>query len=446
MKAGAMQGFDNGRRATTTARVGAVVASLAVAVAATIVGFPAANAADGPVPGGYRVVAREALEPGVDHLTLRQDQPGQNVHVARLAPGVATRLRPVLSSDVLSGPAAGPETTSSMCGRVRCVLAVNGDFMGSGGALVGSMVSRGELITTPGIPHAQLNLSASGRATFGEGLDFRAQVTTPDGQSLGVQRVNRPLLDGGVNLYSRRFGPSTLTAPGTTEVILQLPSAAVLPSGPTAVRAVTLQSGGNTSIGAGQVVLAGRGAGAQAVTAFAQRAVQGASLVVQTAALQSTGGSPQLLAGGQVAYPSGNRDAFTQSRFPRTMVGTTAAGETLLVTVDGRQNGSSGFTLLEATNFMAGLGAVDAINLDGGGSTTFVTGGTVRNKPSDGSERRVVSALALVPPAQAGTLPAQVPSEPRATPTDPASVLPNLVNSLLQPVLNLLSGQPQPTG
>jgi len=440
-----MPKFGNALRARSTARVGASSIALVVAAAATIVGFPAANAADGPVPPGYRVIGREALEAGVDHLTLRQDSPAQTVHVARLAPGLANRLRPVLSSDVLTGPAAGPETTSSMCARVRCVLAVNGDFMGQDGALVGSMVSRGELVATPGIPHAQLNLDGAGRATFGEGLDFRTQLDTPDGQSLGVQRVNRPLPDGGVNLYSRRWGPSTLTQPGTTEVVLQLPNAAVLPSGTTAVKAVTLQSGGNTPIGAGQVVLAGRGAGAQAVTAFAQRAVQrGASLVVQTAALQSTGGSPQLLDGGRISFPSANRDSFTQSRFPRTMVGTTAAGETLLVTVDGRQGGSSGFTLVEAANFMAGLGAVNAINLDGGGSTTFVAGGTVRNQPSDGGERRVVSALALVPPGQAGTLAAGTPSEPRATPTDPASLLPDLLNTLLQPVLNLLSGQPQP--
>ncbi|MDP1807159.1 MAG: hypothetical protein Q8K72_18425, partial [Acidimicrobiales bacterium] len=99
-----------------------------------------AQAADGPIPAGYRVVGREQLEPGVDYLTLRRDQPAQNVHVARLAPGLSNRLRPVLSSDVMTGPAAGPETTSSMCARVRCVVAVNGDFAGPGGALVGAMV------------------------------------------------------------------------------------------------------------------------------------------------------------------------------------------------------------------------------------------------------------------------------------------------------------------
>ena len=425
-------------------RPGALAASLIMAVVATVVALPA-RAVGGPIPPGYRVVARESVEAGIDHLTLRSEQPAQNVHVARLAPGVANRLRPVLSSDVLTGPASGPETTSSMCARTQCAVAINGDFMGPGGALVGSMVSRGELIATPGIPHVQLSLDASGRGTIGEGLDWRARASTPDGQALEVQRVNRPLIGDGINLYSRRFGSSTLTDAAAVEVILQLASTDVLPSGVTPVRAVTLRSGGNAAIGTGQVVLAGRGAGGQALAAFAQRAARlGASLTVLTAASQSAGASPHLLAQGQLGFPAGDRDSFTQGRHPRTMAGVTPAGETLLVTVDGRQSGSAGLSLLEAANLMAGLGASDAVNLDGGGSTTFVTGGTVRNRPSDGSERRVVSALAVVPAGQAAPLPATAPAGPRTAPTDPASLLPDLVNALLRPVLNLLAGQPQP--
>ncbi len=414
-----------------------------MAVTATVVAVPAR--AEGPVPAGYRVVAQERLEAGVHHLTLRGEQPGQNVHVARLAPGVANRLRPVLSSDVLTGPSSGPETTSSMCARARCVVAVNGDFTGPGGALVGSMISAGELVATPGIPHVQLSLDAAGRGTIGEGLDFRVQVGSPGGQAVSAFRVNRPLIGDSVNLYSRRWGPSTLTDTATTEVVLQLDSDQVLPRGTTQIRGATLRSGGNSLIGPGQVVLSGRGAGAQAVAAFAQSAAQrGGSLLVQTAATQSTGASPHLLDNGRPGYPVADPDPFVQGRHPRTMVGITAAGETLLVTVDGRQSGSAGLTLAEATNLMAGLGAVDAVNLDGGGSTTFVTGGTVRNQPSDGGQRRVVSALVLVPPGQAAPTPAGPPAAPRTAPTDPASLLPDLVNALLQPILNLLGGQPQP--
>ncbi|HUR22766.1 MAG TPA: phosphodiester glycosidase family protein [Acidimicrobiales bacterium] len=412
-------------------------------MSATAVVPLAARAADVPVPAGYRVVEREELEPGVEHLTLRRDQPAQNVHIARLAPGMSNRLRPVLSGDVMTGPAAGPETTSSMCARVRCVVAVNGDFAGPGGAVVGGMIVRGELVATFGMPLWQLNFDAAGKATIHDGFDVGVQVTTPDGQSMAVQRVNRPLVGEGVNLYSRRWGPSTLTGADTVEAVLGLATADVLPAGVTPVRTVTLRSGGNSPIGPGQVVLAGRGAGAQALSAFAQRAARGgASLVVRTPAEQSIGAAPHLLSGGRLAFAPDEIGSFMQDRHPRTMVGFTGTGATLLVTVDGRQRASTGMSLGEAAGFMAGLGATDAVNFDGGGSTTFVTRGAVRNVPSDGGERRVVSALAFVAPGDAAPVPAAPPAGPRTTPTDPASLLPDLVNSLLQPLLSQLGGQP----
>ena len=421
---------------------GALLAAVVVAMAATFVAVPA-RAADGPIPAGYRVVGREALAPGIDHLILRKDQPAQTVHLARLAPGLSNRLRPVLSSDVMTGPAAGPETTSSMCARVRCVAAVNGDFSGPDGALVGAMVARGELVTSTGIPQWQLNLDHAGRATVDVELDAGVQVNTGDGQGLAVQRVNRPLVGENVSLYSRRWGPSTLTGADAVEVVLGLASTDMLPSGATAVRTVTLRSGGNSAIAPGHVVLAGRGAGARALTAFAQRAAaRGASLVVQTAPVQSIGAAPHLLTRGRLAFAPDEVGTFMQGSHPRTMVGFTAAGETLLVTVDGRQSGSTGMSLGEAAGFMAGLGAIEAVNFDGGGSTTFVAGGAVRNQPSEGAERRVVSALAVVPAGDAAPLPAGPPAGPRTAPTDPASLLPDLVNALLQPLLGQLAGQP----
>jgi hypothetical protein len=115
-----------------------------------------------------------------------------------------------------------------------------------------------------------------------------------------------------------------------------------------------------------------------------------------------------------------------------------------MVTVDGRQSASTGMTLGEAAGFMASLGASEAVNFDGGGGTTFVTRGVVRNRPSDGGERRVVSALALVPRTDTAPAPAAPAPAPRTTPTDPASFLPDLVNSILQPLLTQLAGQPPP--
>ena len=47
--------------------------------------------------------------------------------------------------------------------------------------------------------------------------------------------------------------------------------------------------------------------------------------------------------------------------------------------------------------FMLQFGAVQAINFDGGGSSALVVDGEIENSPSDGQERAVGSALALLP-------------------------------------------------
>jgi exopolysaccharide biosynthesis protein len=90
--------------------------------------------------------------------------------------------------------------------------------------------------------------------------------------------------------------------------------------------------------------------------------------------------------------------SFGEQRHPRTAVGITADGRLLWVTVDGRQAPySDGMSLAELADLMARLGARDAVNLDGGGSTTMVVRGVVVNRPSDAAgERPVGNALVLV--------------------------------------------------
>lgn len=88
-------------------------------------------------------------------------------------------------------------------------------------------------------------------------------------------------------------------------------------------------------------------------------------------------------------------------RHPRTAAGVTADGHTLiLLTVDGRQPAHSvGVTLPELADLMLELGAADALNLDGGGSTSFylrrADGSVVTNRPSAGKWRPVANHLGL---------------------------------------------------
>lgn len=122
-------------------------------------------------------------------------------------------------------------------------------------------------------------------------------------------------------------------------------------------------------------------------------------------------GSAILVKDGSIPAKFSYVSSDTNGRAPRTAVGSTRSGkELLLVTVDGRQNASIGMTLTEMANLMISLGAYNALNLDGGGSTTMVARkhGTntisMINTPSDGAARSVSTAIGVFSAFPTGAL------------------------------------------
>ena len=120
---------------------------------------------------------------------------------------------------------------------------------------------------------------------------------------------------------------------------------------------------------------------------------------------EAVGGSVFLVKDGKIAVSS-NADYYN-SRASRTCVGITADGKVVMMVLDGRQEPfSAGGSAEEIAQIMLEAGCTVAINLDGGGSTTFdakqegADEVTVVNRPSDGYERSVSSSLLVVSTAQ----------------------------------------------
>ncbi|MEU7897358.1 phosphodiester glycosidase family protein [Nonomuraea sp. NPDC049152] len=117
--------------------------------------------------------------------------------------------------------------------------------------------------------------------------------------------------------------------------------------------------------------------------------------------LYATAGGDLLVRDAAVVY-----DGAMKESNPRTAIGADGAGRLLLVTVDGRDpKHSVGATRLEMAQLMKDLGAVDAVNMDGGGSTTMVVRDRIVNQPSDpvstavphGQQRPVADAIFVAP-------------------------------------------------
>jgi hypothetical protein len=176
-------------------------------------------------------------------------------------------------------------------------------------------------------------------------------------------------------------------------------------------RVVELREVRGGPIPPGRSVLAGTGEGADWLRAHAQPGSRVATRTSVPAAGRRTdivNGGPRLLADGREAinafaegfhWPENPEFyyRFGVRRNPRTLAGVTAGGRVLLVAIDGRRPGHSvGASFEESAAVMRALGARDALNLDGGGSTGMTLGPDLVTRPSDATgERPIADAIVI---------------------------------------------------
>lgn len=349
------------------------------------------------VPNGYRVAASREIAPGLTHATLVRTSPPAVVNVAARSPGSDARLQVMLSNDAIGGPEPRRESTSSMCARVRCLAAVNADFFGEvASEPVGAVITGDQLLRSPNERHHQLIEADDGTLSTGQ-MTWRGKLVPSDLQQLDLDGVNRPRDANELVLYTPAEGPTTGANRYGAELALQIvrPAAPVVLGKTTLVRITELRHDGNTPIPPDGAVLSGHGRGQRELENLWSRVQAGTAdpeallrLDVTPDARESVGGSPILVRDGKRWFADDGR-ALYALRAPRSMAGWTSDGTLMLVTVDGRQGSYSvGMTMVEAADLMIGLGAVEAINFDGGGSTAFVVNGLVVNRPSDRAVRR----------------------------------------------------------
>ncbi|MCF7807874.1 MAG: phosphodiester glycosidase family protein [Candidatus Marinimicrobia bacterium] len=111
------------------------------------------------------------------------------------------------------------------------------------------------------------------------------------------------------------------------------------------------------------------------------------------------GGGPVLIKNGRINIASDEEVFFGTSipdTHPRTAAGITEDGDLILLLVDGRQLISRGVNLTELASILYDLDCVDALNLDGGGSSALVVNGVLLNRPAGTTtQRQVMSAIAV---------------------------------------------------
>ena len=334
-------------------------------------------------------------------------------------------LDPALVHGVLSnGRIAGRERVSSMGRRVGAVAGVNGTYFGSSGDPVGVLAIDGTLLSEPVDGRSALVIGPDGAAVGP--IRFSGSVTINGAGRLidGVERTRGlvPACGGRGGDVPTSRPNAVLTCTDASELVLLSPKYGARPPREGGVEAV-LRNGTVAAVrapGSGPVprdglLLTGTGDAAR----FLRNAALPRSradirlnllvggITVDLAGLTVVGGGPRILRARRVAVAARAEgfaplrsffQSFVAGRQPRTLAGVRADGALLLVTVDGRAPGwSAGMTLPEAARLMRSLGARDALNLDGGGSSTMTVLGEVVNRPSDRVERRVSDGLFVMP-------------------------------------------------
>jgi exopolysaccharide biosynthesis protein len=352
----------------------------------------------------------ELLAPGIEHLQIIR---GYNSDKEATGPWFINMLRIDMTKARLRmvhamDEAVGLETVSSMATRYGALAAVNSGYFRTTGTYRGDSVGvemlNGKLLSEPNNVRAAVGLiekTGLQELIFGH-LKFTGQVIAGGRSKHTVSGLNRPRADNELIIFTPEFHRTTLTDPNGVEILvrrgrvaeqLDLKGSSVIPADGYIISAsgsardwalANLRSGARVEL---KLNLA------PTATEMSTQWKQAKSII---------GGGPQLIKNGRVEITNAAEKilpSFVSDAHPRTAIAKLKSGQILLVTVDGRQPGESiGMSLNMLADLLIEFGAVEAINLDGGGSTTMVIRKRLVNKPSDATGERPVSDAILIYP------------------------------------------------
>lgn len=406
---------------------------MVLALSMLLVSMPAGGARS-----RYRTVSVD-IAPGVTFTKIRDPKGPWAIGVVSVLLSEASTIEPVLAT----GKLPGYETTSSMASRYGAIAAINGDYARASGRPVMLFAQDGELAQTALTFGVNFAVNESETAAYIQHQSPEMWLQEADtGLDTSVTQFNAgPPTSGSVSGFSALGGRDERPPSSAC-------SARLYPTEPfhdSATRVGLEQTHVVNQVECKNGTLWPK-RGRVFSTPMDGATTPGFSSSFQPGdevrfgwslgwpdVFDTIGGNPTLVRDGEVFIGKGETPFFKWH--PRTGVGITGDGRVLFVTVDGRdRNRSVGMSPLQFARLFVSLGAQYALNLDGGGSTTMLVNGKIVNRPSDGSERPVSSALLLLP----GPDPTPVASP---APMPAASPSPSPSPSLLPPVKPHFSSQ-----
>ena len=240
-----------------------------LSLVAAMVGVPTAPVAEAAITKPFKTSGAWEMSPGISYQAGSMLTTGEHIQSVRVATVTSThpqvRVRALLSNDKV----VGKERPTELANRtsrpgMTAMVATNGERSIFGrsdayAAPLSTQISAGELMVAQACTRPMLGIDSSGQARID---DVRVNISaTLPGRTVAkqIQRVNTHRDDTAVVLFTSRFGRSTGTAPGGTEVVLALEHL-LRPSDSQTMNVLEVRRGiGNTRLRAGQAVLSVKG-------------------------------------------------------------------------------------------------------------------------------------------------------------------------------------------
>ena len=315
--------------------------------------------------------------------------------------------------------AIGVEKTSSIATRHGAFAAINAGFFRLdtsifAGDAAGVLQIDGKLLSETYNNRVALFISNQNNSTQVEighlNLSDKIRIKGYDWEISGINRERK---ENEIIIFTPEFGRTTLTNSDGAEFVVQKNriSQIIKSNGSNLIPAVGYVISANGKQGQELLKKAKIGAKVERFTfeSNSMKVSSSTSNIVNNDLPKTnffktediTNGVPQLIKDGKIEITWEQEKAsksFYETRHPRTAVAKLKDGKFLMITVDGRSEASGGIGLEDLAKLLLELGATDAMNLDGGGSTTMFLDGKVVNKPSDkDGERRVSDAILVFP-------------------------------------------------
>lgn len=325
------------------------------------------------------------VDSGVKHIKVTKYYDGRPVRIniveidLKLAENF--ELKPALSST--SNNLKSRKTITTIAKNTNSIVAVNGTyFKPQTGVPLGTLMIDGKLYTGPVFDRVAMGI-------FDNGFDMeRVQfdsVLEGSKSSIKVDNINQPrMLATHVIAYSNDWGKTSPASPKYGFQIAIKDNKVIGAS----YSSLSIPEDGYVIVGPAKLLKP---------LAFEKKV----ELKIGTSpdwknVNHIISGGPYLVKNSEVFVDmTAQKLGSVGGKNPRTAIGYTKDNEMIMVAVDGREGSSVGMTLMQLANFMKSLGCVNAMNLDGGGSTVMYVNGQVVNSPQVRGGITLSNALVL---------------------------------------------------